>query len=150
MVMVSMSRDGDVIAGVVERLGNLAVRGSSSKEGRKALKDIIHHLRGGGSAAITPDGPLGPYMKLKSGVIAMAQRAQVPIIPMHYEADRRWQLSSWDRHTVPKPFARLVVRYGEPITIPAELSGEDFNRRVVEAEREILSNVRLCRGLLAP
>lgn len=147
MVMVSMSHDGDVIAGVVERLGNVPVRGSSSKEGRKALSQMISSLRAGKGAAITPDGPLGPYMKIKAGVVAMAQRTGVPIIPMHYEADRSWHLSSWDRHVVPKPFSRLFVRYGEPIMIPAELSQEQQLSHLVQAERQILANVTACRKL---
>lgn len=143
--MVSLSRDGDIISGVVERLGNIPVRGSSSKEGRRALAAMITALSEGKCAAITPDGPLGPYMKLKSGVVAMAQKAGVPIIPCHYEADRQWQLPSWDRQLVPKPFSTLTVRYGEPIPVPKELSYDEFEAHLVKVERAVLANVRACR-----
>lgn len=149
MVMVSMSRDGDIISGVVERMGNIPVRGSSSREGRRALSQMIRSLEAGGSAAITPDGPLGPYMKLKSGVVAMAQSAGVPIIPCHYEVDRCWQMSSWDRQVVPKPFANLTVRYGTPMTVAPDLPPEEFDAEVIRVERQILANVRACRALAA-
>lgn len=143
MVMVSTSRDGDIISGVVEKLGNQPVRGSSSKGGRRVLGEIITRMREGQSAAITPDGPLGPYMKLKSGVVVMAQRAGVPIIPFHYEPDSSWRLSSWDRQPIPKPFSKLYVRYGAPLRLPAD--PDDFNASVIRAEQALLANVRACR-----
>lgn len=149
MVMVSTSRDGDIISGVVAKLGNVPVRGSSSKGGRRALSEMVSRLRGGQCAAITPDGPLGPYMKLKSGVVAMAQRAGVPIIPLHYEADQPWRLSSWDRQAIPRPFSRLFVRYGTPVTIAKDLSPMDFDRAVVAVERAMLANVVACRQLVS-
>lgn len=150
MVMVSPSRDGDIISGVVEKLGNKPLRGSSSKGGGQALVKIIRHLRAGHSAAITPDGPLGPYMKLKSGVVAMAQKTAVPIIPMHYELSRAWRLSSWDRQPIPQPFSKIYIRYGEPIRVPANLARDQFNAMVVSVEEALLANVRACRQLLEP
>ena len=145
-VLISASKDGELINRVVYRFGNKAIRGSSSRGGMKALKTLVAALKKGHPAAITPDGPRGPAFKLQNGIIIAASRARVPIIPFHYEAKRQWIAEkSWDRHRIPKPFTTLVVHYGEPIYIPDKMEGESFNNFVSLVERKLVDNMKACQ-----
>lgn len=119
VTLISRHRDGDLIAGVVEgRWGYRAVRGSSSRGATHALRELLRAVRGGRSVAITPDGPRGPREQMKMGPVLLAQRTGAPLIPVASGADRAWWFGGWDRFLVPKPFARLRIRYGAPIEVP--------------------------------
>lgn len=145
-VMISQSKDGEYITRVVRKFGNQAIRGSTSKHGVAALKNMIRHLRQGGPAAITPDGPRGPAFKVQPGLVTSAQISQVPIVPFAYECTRQWiARNSWDQHRIPKPFTVFVVRYGEPIHVPPDLSPEDFEKMVEFVEARLLDNINRCR-----
>ncbi len=114
-VLVSRSRDGEIITRVTDRLGYSAVRGSSSRGGREALGELerLGHL--GHDLAVTPDGPRGPRGSVSPGAVVAAHRTRMPIIPIGVAADRAWHARSWDRFLVPRPGARLWVTYGEPL-----------------------------------
>jgi len=145
-VMISSSRDGELIKRVVYRFGNRAIRGSTSRGGMKALKTLIEELKNGHPAAITPDGPRGPAFHLQHGIIIAASRGRAPIIPFHYEATGQWIAEkSWDKHRIPKPFSTIVVRYGEPIYIPENLDDESFDHYVGMVENKLLENMRKCQ-----
>ena len=145
-VMISSSRDGEFIARVVERLGNSAVRGSSSRGGISALKEMISLLRKGYPAAFTPDGPRGPAFRLQQGIVIAAQRSGVPIVPFHYECTRQWiAATSWDQHRVPKPFTTFVVSYGTPIYVAKNLGVQEFEEKTKEIENALLENMQRCR-----
>ena len=145
-VMVSSSRDGELIARTVARLGNTTIRGSTSRGGIAALKALVAHLKRGQPAAITPDGPRGPAFKLQAGIVTAAQIAGVPIVPFHYECTRQWVVpNAWDQHRVPKPFTTFVVSYGRPITIPKHLSADEFEETVDQVETLLLENMEVCR-----
>ena len=118
--LISQHRDGDYIAGVVERWGFHAVRGSSSRGGAAALLQMVRLLRQGVSLAVTPDGPRGPRQKMKAGVLHAAQRAGVPLIPVTAGTTSAWTFGRWDRFVVPYPFARIHLAYGEPLFVPPE------------------------------
>ncbi|EIE02463.1 lysophospholipid acyltransferase family protein [Leptospira licerasiae] len=140
-VLISESKDGDFITGVVHRFGNGSIRGSSSKGGSKALKAMIVHLRKNLPAAFTPDGPRGPAWIVQPGVIAAAQVSQVPILPFHYECTKQWIAEkSWDKHRIPKPFTTFVISYGEPIMIPRDLDEAGFERERLRVEKAMLEN----------
>ena len=113
MMMISRSRDGDFAAGIAERFGWTPIRGSSSKGGAAGLFSIIKKLRKGQLGGHVVDGPRGPAGRVKSGTIQLATAADAIIIPVFISADRFWHLNSWDRFIVPKPFARLTIRFGE-------------------------------------
>jgi len=119
--LISSSDDGEVMFNVFARFGFKAVRGSTTRGGITALKQLIKLLKQKTSVAITPDGPLGPPEKIQSGVVLLAKYSGVPIIPWHYEADSEWTLKSWDRHKIPKPFTAVVESYGEPFFVPKDL-----------------------------
>jgi hypothetical protein len=74
--------------------------------------------------AITPDGPRGPRERVKSGVVYLASRTALPVVPVATAARRAWVFNSWDRFRVPHPFTRVMVGYGVPIAVPPELDIE--------------------------
>lgn len=127
-VLISTHADGEIIARICESLGCRTVRGSSSRGGARALLQLVQELDGGHEVAITPDGPRGPRRSFAPGAVVAAMRAGVPIIAFGAVVDRAWRLRSWDRFVIPKPFARVTIRYSEPArvaaTTPREAEGE--------------------------
>lgn len=123
-VMVSQSKDGEIISQIIEHLGYATARGSSTRGGGRALLEIARIGLRGGCLAITPDGPRGPRRCLQPGVLLLAQRAGLPIIPLAFGARGAKRLRSWDRMLIPRPFARVAVRVGAPVTLPRDLDPE--------------------------
>jgi lysophospholipid acyltransferase (LPLAT)-like uncharacterized protein len=119
-VLVSEHKDGELIARVLHANGVETIRGSTTRGGARALLQLVAALKQGHTIAITPDGPRGPRHEVAPGLFAAAQRAGAPIVPMAVAASSSWQLGSWDRFEIPKPFARVVVRYGTVLRLPAE------------------------------
>jgi lysophospholipid acyltransferase (LPLAT)-like uncharacterized protein len=117
-VMISQSRDGEYIARLVNWLGLKEVRGSSTKGGVDALKELTRKMRAGANGGMIPDGPTGPPHEAKIGTIILARMTGAMIIPISWGADRCWVFNSWDRFMIPKPFARISYCYGEPISVP--------------------------------
>lgn len=122
-LVISEHRDGERIARVATGLGYELVRGSSTRGGGRALIQLSRVLDSGREAAITPDGPKGPARIVAQGVVVAAQRSGAAILPIGVTASHAWRIGSWDSFMIPKPFARVVVGYSEPIQIVA--SGSD-------------------------
>jgi lysophospholipid acyltransferase (LPLAT)-like uncharacterized protein len=121
-IVVSEAREGRYLADFASGLGYRSLYGSSTRGGTKALLAAVRELRAGRAVAFTPDGPRGPRRELKPGVVAAAQRGGAVIVPVHAEAERAWRLHSWDRFMIPKPFARVHIRYGRPLEVaPGEV-----------------------------
>jgi hypothetical protein len=119
--LISPSVDGELGAMMVRRLGALAIRGSSTHTGARALRDYYQALSHDDvSPAITPDGPRGPPWKFKPGAVLLAQLSGRPIIPMAYAASRAWRIK-WDRFVIPKPLSRIAIVIGEPVYVPKGL-----------------------------
>lgn len=123
-VMISPSRDGELISTVGKFFGYTAIRGSSSRGGKEATREMVEALKEGKRCAITPDGPRGPRRELKMGTVNIARITGCPVVPFGFAAEHCWRLRSWDRFILPKPFSRAVFVYGEPIRVPAE-GGKD-------------------------
>jgi lysophospholipid acyltransferase (LPLAT)-like uncharacterized protein len=139
-IVISGSRDGEFAARTAARLGFDSVRGSSTRGGTGALRETIRLIRSGGRTGFFADGPQGPSRVAKLGPIVVARGAQAPLIPVVWGADRAWVLDSWDRFLVPKPFARIAVRFCEPLWIPCGTT-----TRALEPFRLLLEN-RLNEG----
>lgn len=153
VTMASQSNDGALAAGIVEGLGLRAMRGSSSRGGRDALREMEGAIAAGAPfAALTVDGPKGPWRKVKPGIIVLARQLGLPIIPVTNTCTRPLLLRSWDRMVLPRPFSRVVVRYGQPIS-PAELRGQDAIERIASALETLtqeLDSEMLGRALWPP
>lgn len=135
--LISRHRDGDYIAGVVERWGFRVVRGSSSRGGAAALLQMVRLLKAGVPLAVTPDGPRGPRQKMKTGPLFAAQRAGVPLIPVTAGTDNAWWFEGWDRFLVPRPFARIRLAYGAPLFVPPEADEAEVERLASELEQRL-------------
>jgi len=125
-MMISRSRDGEYAARTAACLGFKNVRGSSTQGGSKALKELVQRIKEGEFVGMLADGPQGPARLAKMGSLVIARDAEVPLIPVLWGADRCWIFNSWDRYLVPKPFARVVIFYAEPIWIPRSANGEEL------------------------
>lgn len=108
--LTSRSGDGELVARIMQRWGARIVRGSSSAGGREAMWALRTLVRRHGSSPIlVPDGPRGPARRLKRGILVLARISGAPVLAMGLASDRHWRLDSWDRMSVPKPFARVRV-----------------------------------------
>jgi lysophospholipid acyltransferase (LPLAT)-like uncharacterized protein len=141
-VIVSESRDGDLIAGVVNALGIGAVRGSSARAGKDkggaaAFRELLKLLKAGESIAITPDGPRGPRMRAEAGIAALAQLSGVAVAPACIAMANGRIADSWDRHVIPMPFGRGVMVWGKPVVMTGR---DDAAREVFRAEVEAALN----------
>jgi lysophospholipid acyltransferase (LPLAT)-like uncharacterized protein len=143
-IMISQSRDGEYAARVGSWFGFRNVRGSSTRGGRKALKEITKRIREGEMGGMLADGPQGPARVAKIGSVIMARDAGVPLLPVLWGADRCWTLNSWDRFLIPKPFARVVICHGEPIWVPPSAQGEALEEYRRLFERRLNEGTRWC------
>lgn len=149
-MLVSLSRDGDLQSEVMRASGYGVIRGSTGRRGVAATREVLAMLAKGGIFAFTPDGPRGPSGKVQPGVVYFAQRSGKPIIPAGISAYPRWQVNTWDRYLVPKPFSRARWIYGDPIYVAPtdDLDAacvrveEAINRLEAEAERAVCPVVR--------
>ena len=135
--LISQSRDGEYSARVVQRWGYTVVRGSSSRGGSGALREMTRVLRSGQSFAVTPDGPRGPRRQLKRGARLAARLRGVAVIPTAAAATRAWWLGGWDRFLVPKPFSRVRLVYGEARIIPRDADEQEMARIGAELQQEM-------------
>ncbi len=117
VVMSSRSFDSEYIARFIQRFGYGAARGSSTRGGKAALIQMIRAVRDGKSAAFTVDGPRGPIYEAKPGAVLLAAKSNAALLPFSISLNRYWQLPSWDRIQIPKPFARAIVVLGNPIKV---------------------------------
>jgi hypothetical protein len=135
--MTSYSYDGELAARTVRRLGARAVRGSTSAGGRGALRELEKAMVQVEGVGITPDGPRGPRRVAQPGAAILAARTQTPIIPHAIATTSAWRLRSWDRFMIPKPFAKVIHVYGEPVPPPPDESREAIESTQAEMERAL-------------
>jgi lysophospholipid acyltransferase (LPLAT)-like uncharacterized protein len=143
-VLVSRSRDGRIIAGIVERMGYRVAHGSSSRGARSGVLEMLELSEQGRSLTITPDGPRGPAGVVKPGLVFLASRTGLPVLPVSSAARDAWVLRSWDRLRVPRPFSRVVVAYGDPIAVPPgldERGAETWRVRIEQALHALTADV---------
>jgi len=129
--LISASKDGALLAGVLENFGVEPVRGSSSRRGAQALLELTSWAGRGYHIAVTPDGPRGPCYAVQEGIIALAQVTGMPIVPYSCHLGWKIRVKSWDRFQIPLPFSRCEMTFGAPIRVP---------REATDAERVQLGN----------
>jgi lysophospholipid acyltransferase (LPLAT)-like uncharacterized protein len=135
VVMTSQNFDGEWIARIIHRFGFGTARGSTSRGAARALVQLRQDLRAGRPVAFSIDGPRGPARVAQPGAVWLAGATGHPILPFHIEASDSWTLRSWDRSQIPKPFSRLAIAIGDPMTVAG--TADD----VVEAARVALEEV---------
>jgi len=134
-ILISQHRDGEYIARIAHWLGFNVVRGSATRGGPIAFKQLIQALRNGRHVVVTPDGPNGPRQRVKSGVIQLARLTGMPILPVDSGAWPRTIMKSWDRFLVPHPFGRAIYVWGEPLYVPT-----DADKVAVEKFQSLLAD----------
>ncbi|HEY4283256.1 MAG TPA: lysophospholipid acyltransferase family protein [Chthoniobacterales bacterium] len=140
-VLTSASPEGSLLAEFLGHFGLGAVRGSTSRRGSIAIREIARRIAEGKDIIITPDGPRGPRYRLQPGALYLAQRTGRPIVPVHVESSRYVRFKSWDGFALPLPFATVTVTYGEPCWINASSTDDEL-----ETERRRLE-VRMTESM---
>jgi len=144
VAVVSSSKDGEILAQVLTRLGFQLARGSSSRNGTQAVRQVLHIMRSAGSdAVLTVDGPRGPRHQVKEGAVYLAAKSGMPVVPVrvHMHPVKRFH-KAWDRFQLPLPGARCIVYYGRPYT----LDPVKINSHLLLRERERLQKAMLQLG----
>lgn len=148
-MLISMHRDGEMIAKAIGYFGHGAVRGSAArpgsakdKGGAAALRGMLKALKANEYVGITPDGPRGPRMRATEGIVTVARVSGVPIIPCSYSARWRCVLGTWDRFVIPLPFTRGVIVWGEPIHVARDADAAQIGaaRLAIEAGLNAATN----------
>ena len=125
--LVSNSYDGEILSKILNRLGISTSRGSSNRRGQRALLQLIRFINKGFNLIIAVDGPRGPKYQVKPGILYLAYKKNIPILPIIAIPRRCWVLrSTWDHLRIPKPFSTLHVEFGKPIVIPKGLNKENI------------------------
>jgi lysophospholipid acyltransferase (LPLAT)-like uncharacterized protein len=133
-VMSSNSYDGEYMGRIIRKFGFVAVKGSSSRNAVRALLGLRRALGDGWTVAFTLDGPRGPRHKVKPGPVALARSSGVPLTMFHAAVDKAWVLNSWDRMMIPRPFSRVLLRFGKLIPVPTEASDEEVERYTADLQ----------------
>ena len=136
-IMVSKSFDGEYISRTAQRFGYGVIRGSSSRGGSRALKQMSRLLKRGNTMVFTIDGPKGPRYKVKPGALLLAKQTGVPIVPISVEAKKFWTIKSWDKLQIPKPFTKARVFVSEPIFIAEDSDAEILRKKRKELQRKL-------------
>jgi lysophospholipid acyltransferase (LPLAT)-like uncharacterized protein len=139
MVLFSASKDGDLLAGFAKKVGVIPARGSSTRGGKEGSEQMVNFLHTGGRVVGTvADGPQGPPLRAKPGLVRIAQKSGVHLLPMTWSADKVWMFArAWDKMIIPKPFSKIVIYASEPYVIAKEAEGDEFDRYVKGMERTL-------------
>ena len=148
-VLISNHRDGELISRTVAHFGMPSVRGSATRGGASGFRQMVKVIEGGGSIAITPDGPRGPKWQVRMGAIALGKATSAPIFPVTYACSRRKEFKSWDNFILPAPFSRGIFLAGEAINVPSDADDvmmdslrEELQRRLIEITQRAEEIVR--------
>lgn len=133
--LISQSKDGAIIAGIIERFGIRPIRGSSSRGGARSLVEMKRAIEAGYILAITPDGPRGPRYSMSPGVVKLAQITGGFILPIHVTYSSFWQLKTWDGFMLPKPFSTVYITFDVLHAVPATIDEEEFEYERAKLEQ---------------
>ncbi len=147
--VVSSSRDGEILARLMQRHGYRTVRGSSTRGGARAIIETSRLVCEGSDAAIAVDGPRGPAFQVKDGVIRLAGLTGCPIVPVGAGIGRCKRFPSWDGFRLPVPLSRVVLVAGAPILVDRGASREEFSGRRADLEQAMLEVRQRAESLVA-
>lgn len=136
--VVSQSKDGEILSRLLLKWNYKLIRGSSSKDSKEVMSQMVDVLKSGHSLAITPDGPRGPREKMKIGGLIAAVRSNKPIVLCGVKYDKKIVFNSWDKFELPKPFTKVLIKLSEPKKFPAGLSNEEYEKIRQQLEDELI------------
>jgi lysophospholipid acyltransferase (LPLAT)-like uncharacterized protein len=136
-VLASQHRDGELMGQTIRRLGFGHVRGSSTRGGARAIRELAGKLQDGFDLGITVDGPKGPRYMVKPGPFEIAKISGSPVVPVATSSKRHWVFSSWDAFEVPKPFTTVFVRFGAPVVVPRDAGPDELEAMRAGLERKL-------------
>jgi lysophospholipid acyltransferase (LPLAT)-like uncharacterized protein len=142
VALVSASKDGGLLTGVLEMFKVQPVRGSSSRRGAQAFRELVAWGRRGHDLALTPDGPRGPCYTVQEGVISTAQMTGMPIVPVTYHLSWKIRVKSWDKFQIPLPFAICTVTMGQALRVPRETDEAGREKLRLQLEADLRSITR--------
>jgi len=136
--IVSKSKDGELIAKALDVLGYNLARGSSSRGGAQALLQMLKNKDYNKGFVVTVDGPRGPCYKVKDGVVFLALKSGLPIIPVSYKISKSFTINSWDKFIIPFPFSSAQIIFGEPFFVKEDM---DLlaSKEIIEKKLKIIS-----------
>jgi len=147
--LISPSVDGEIPAKLAKGWGAEVIRGSTTRAGAQTMRDMYTIVvKQGVSPVTTSDGPQGPIHVFKMGDILLAQFTQAPLVPVAYAASRYWQVNSWDRFIIPKPFSRIAIVVGEPVVIDKSIHRDDLEPQRLALENALKSITTQAASLL--
>lgn len=148
VAMASENFDGEWIARLLGKFGYGAARGSTSRGGPQALRQLVRDVRAHG-VAFTLDGPRGPATVAQPGAVWLAKATGQPLLPFHSEAVSSWTLKSWDRTQIPKPFTTVAMAIRQPIYVPRDADADALEACRQELEASLKAAKAECQRLLA-
>jgi lysophospholipid acyltransferase (LPLAT)-like uncharacterized protein len=135
--LVSRHADGDLLSRLIGSTGMHVVRGSTSRGGVAAVRELLRRDGGPRHLALTPDGPRGPRRVVQPGVVYLASRTGMRIVPIGVGCCRPWRVRSWDAFAIPRPFSRARCLFGEPLIVPPGLAGDALTLQVLRLQKEL-------------
>ncbi len=146
-VLVSLSKDGEYIARALPKFNMVATRGSTTHGGAMAFRGLIAKAKEGYSLALTPDGPRGPVYQASQGVLALARKTGLPIVPVGVYATHKFAVNSWDKFQVILPFGKCAVVLGKPIKVNKEDNLKELSKDLTLRIQDATSKAaKLCGG----
>ena len=136
-ILLSQSKDGDLLGYASKKMGYFPVRGSSTRGGTAAKKALVEAVKRGENAAMTPDGPVGPAKVVKDGIIDIARSSGGAILPIRVLSETYHAFNSWDKFQFPLPFSRIIFYYGDPILVPKETEREGYKKYKEELAQQM-------------
>ncbi|MGC8602484.1 MAG: lysophospholipid acyltransferase family protein [Desulfomonilaceae bacterium] len=139
VVMVSQSWDGELIDRSIRRIGYDTTRGSSSRGGKEALREMISIINQRKyCSGLAVDAPRGPSRQVKMGIVIVARETGQPVVPFVSWATRKIQFHSWDSMILPLPFSTIVMAFGKPTEVKSGLSDNEYEILRQKIEDEML------------
>jgi lysophospholipid acyltransferase (LPLAT)-like uncharacterized protein len=146
-VLISEHADGEMIAQACGHLGLGVVRGSTTRRGVQAVRQIVE-MKGRSHLVITPDGPRGPRRQVQPGVVYLAARTGLPIVPVGFAYRKAWRMRSWDLFAVPWPFTHSVGVLGVPIHVPPESDGGQLEEYRLQVGRALEDTMKVAEEMV--
>ncbi|HRR06367.1 MAG TPA: lysophospholipid acyltransferase family protein [Victivallales bacterium] len=137
--VISASRDGQYLSDLVSLFGVKPIRGSTKKNALSALNNSLREIQNGKNVCYTPDGPRGPAYHMSKGPIITASKTRRPILPISINYSKYWELRTWDKFRIPKPFSTVTLVIGEPIEIPPELNNDEIEKWCAIVQKKLNS-----------